>query len=69
MRVTWKCPYCGFENDMGFVEDDVRQPKFVYCVGGEGGCDEMVAVWPAFMTSVSVYKLEPVFNREDEEKA
>lgn len=56
-RIRVKCPYCGYENTVVPVPDNIR-PFVVLCDIDDGpGCDRYFAVEIKFKPVVSTYRI------------
>jgi len=57
-RITYKCPYCGFKNNLRInLSTFPQQGEVVYCDSEEGGCDERLVLDISIELDVKIHKL------------
>ena len=56
MKITAKCPWCGYKNKIAASPDDYK-PHLVLCDIEEGGCDKYFVADVEWAASVATYYL------------
>ena len=62
--IKFKCPYCGFKNELYVEFEEVYNIRIFYCDDRDGGCGEPCVVEVRLLPKVAVSKV----NWEKNEK-
>ena len=56
-RVSLKCPYCGFVNNIHVDTEELGKMNVFHCMIEEGGCDEPFVWRPRVEIEADVYAI------------
>jgi len=59
-RVSLKCPYCGFVNDIHVDIEELNKMNVFHCMADEGGCDEPFVWRPSAEITAEIFSIEGI---------